>query len=145
MGDAGLTYTQVVAGQFHSLLLRSDGTVAVCGQNEYGQCDIPVLNAGLTYTQVAAGGTHSLLLRSDGAAAVGGQNEHGQMRHPSSRCKPDIHTNCCRSVPFIAAPKRWHSCGTWAMRHPSSRFRPDIHTSCCRRCPFIVAPKRWCS
>ena len=29
------------AGDFHALLLRSDGTVAACGSNDDGQCDVP--------------------------------------------------------------------------------------------------------
>ena len=38
-----LTYTQVAAGHVHTVLLKSDGTVAAYGSNEDGQCNIPVL------------------------------------------------------------------------------------------------------
>merc|ERR1712232_187743 len=69
---------KVVAGGQHSLLLKSDGTVVACGDNTYGQCNIPVLDEGLTYSQVAAGRRHSLLLTSDGTVAACGENNQGQ-------------------------------------------------------------------
>ena len=66
------------------MLLRSDGTVAGCGCNEFGQCDIPALIAGiLAYTKVAAGRDHSLLLRSDGTAEACGGNQFGQCDIPA--------------------------------------------------------------
>merc|ERR1711862_621955 len=81
--DAGLTYTQFAAGDFHSLLLKSDGTVVTCGDNCDGQCNIPGLDEGLTYTQVAAGNSHSLLLESDGTVATCGYNCVGQCNVPA--------------------------------------------------------------
>ena len=48
--------TMCSSGQFHSVLLRSDGSAVACGRNEYGQCDIPPLEEGMCYTQVSAGG-----------------------------------------------------------------------------------------
>ncbi|CAK0799045.1 unnamed protein product [Prorocentrum cordatum] len=75
---AGLTYTQVAAGERHTVLLRSDGTAVACGGNHVGQCDLPALPAGLTYMQVAAGQWHTVLLRSDGTAVACGGNHVGQ-------------------------------------------------------------------
>ena len=62
--------------------MKSDGTVAFCGDNLVGQCDIPELDQGLAYTQVSAGGGHSLLLRSNGTVTVCGGNWHGQCNIP---------------------------------------------------------------
>merc|ERR1740121_1155519 len=45
-----MTYTGVAAGTLHTALLRSDGTVAACGHNGRGQCDVPALEAGRAYT-----------------------------------------------------------------------------------------------
>ena len=71
------------AGVFHSILLKSDGTAASFGENEYGQCDIPGPPEGITYTQVAAGLGHTVLLKSDGTAAAFGGNYHGQCNIPA--------------------------------------------------------------
>ncbi|CAK0895835.1 unnamed protein product, partial [Prorocentrum cordatum] len=63
--------------------VRIDGTVAACGQNAHGQCDVPALEVGVTYTHVAAGWLHTVLLRSDGTAATCGQSTHGQCDVPA--------------------------------------------------------------
>lgn len=54
-----------------------------CGNNQSGQCDIPVLTGGRTYTQVAAGGSHTVLLLSDGSAIACGQNQNCQCDIPA--------------------------------------------------------------
>ncbi|WP_211248919.1 PxKF domain-containing protein, partial [Deinococcus frigens] len=52
--------TAIAAGQYHSLALKSDGSVVGWGDNYYGQATSP---AGLTgVTAIAAGGRHSLAL-----------------------------------------------------------------------------------
>eukprot|EP00438_Fugacium_kawagutii_P010721 Skav213172 [mRNA] locus=scaffold11:174200:174631:- [translate_table: standard] len=38
-----MTYIQVSAGGDHAVFLRSDGFAVACGDNCYGQCDIPSL------------------------------------------------------------------------------------------------------
>jgi alpha-tubulin suppressor-like RCC1 family protein len=48
----GLFYTQVSAGAFHTVLLRSDGCAVACGENGYGECEIPPLDHGLSFAQV---------------------------------------------------------------------------------------------
>ena len=73
----------VAAGGFHTALLRSDGTVASCGSNRFGQCDVPALEDGLTYTHVAAGDYHTALLRSDGTVTACGNNDDGQCDVPA--------------------------------------------------------------
>ena len=68
------------AGVYHSLALKTDGTVLAWGNNDYGQCTIP---AGLTnVVAVSAGGNHSLALLSDGTMAAWGWNEQGQCTIP---------------------------------------------------------------
>jgi len=74
-----LTYSQVACGSYHTVLLRSDGSVVACGDNLVGQCSIPRLEGGMTYLQVAAGHlAHTVLLRSDGDALAIGQNTSGE-------------------------------------------------------------------
>ena len=72
--EAGVSYTRVAAGDFHTVLIKSDGTaVAVgdaCAVWSKERCRIPALQSGLTYTYAAAGIYHTVLLRSDGTAVV---------------------------------------------------------------------------
>jgi len=57
----------VAAGGYHSLALRSNGTVVAWGANQYGQAAVP---AGLTgVTAIAANAYDSIALRSNGAVA----------------------------------------------------------------------------
>jgi len=81
--DEGRTYTQVAAGWYHTVLLRSDGTAIACGQKVGGLCNIPSPADGVTYTQVAAGANYSILLKSDGTALACGWNTHGQCNIPA--------------------------------------------------------------
>ena len=65
---AGVTYTQAAGGQFHTVLLRSDGIAIAVGDNTYRQATIPALPDGVSYTAISADAYHTLLLRSDGTA-----------------------------------------------------------------------------
>mmetsp|Transcript_12015 Transcript_12015/g.34322 ORF Transcript_12015/g.34322 Transcript_12015/m.34322 type:complete len:130 (+) Transcript_12015:76-465(+) len=37
------------AGHWHTVLLCSDGRAVACGDNTYGQCDIPAAEPGVSY------------------------------------------------------------------------------------------------
>ena len=80
--------TGVAAGRFHSLAVRSDGTVWAWGQNGSGRLGngttansaVPVQAGGLTgATRVAAGGNHSLALTVAGTVWAWGDNFYGQL------------------------------------------------------------------
>ena len=77
------TYTQVSAGRYHTVLLRSDGVAVACGRNDEGKCTIPPLDDGISYTQISAGDNHTVLLRSDGVAVPCGLNINRQCRFPT--------------------------------------------------------------
>ena len=62
----------MLAGDFHIVLLKSNGKAVAYGSNDAGQCDIPPLPARLRYTRIAAGPFSTTLLRSDGAAVASG-------------------------------------------------------------------------
>jgi hypothetical protein len=65
----------VAAGAYHTVGVKSDGTVVAVGLNHYGQCDV----GGWTdITQVTAGSTHTVGLKSDGAVVGVGYNGVGQ-------------------------------------------------------------------
>ena len=78
----GLTNLVAIAGGgFHSLALRSDGTVAAWGDDSYGQSDIP---AGLTnVVAIAGGGFHSLAVKRDGTVTAWGDGTQGATNVPS--------------------------------------------------------------
>ena len=95
---AGKTVIAIAAGQYHSLVLCSDGTLAAWGDNTYHQLGnnsaayspVPVVVeatgvlVGKTVTAIAAGSTHNLALCSDGTLAAWGDNTHHQLGNNST-------------------------------------------------------------
>ncbi|MHB8512138.1 MAG: RCC1 domain-containing protein [Actinomycetota bacterium] len=80
--------TAAAGGWYHSLALRSDGTVVASGLNSSGQLGngstanstSPVQVSGLaSVTAISAGQSHSLALRSDGTVMSWGGNSFGQL------------------------------------------------------------------
>ncbi len=70
----------IAGGDYHNLVLQSNGTVVAWGQNVYGQTTVP---AGLTnVAAIAGGGYHSLALQSNGTVAAWGYNGFGQTSVP---------------------------------------------------------------
>ena len=66
---------------YHSLALRSDGTVIGWGYNLYSQAQAPL---GLTGVKAIAGGDyHSLALKSDGTVVGWGSNDYEQATPPA--------------------------------------------------------------
>jgi alpha-tubulin suppressor-like RCC1 family protein len=62
----------VVAGFWHSIALRTDGSVVAWGDDSWGQIDVPV---GLSnVVAIAAAGNHSLALTANGAVVAWGEN-----------------------------------------------------------------------
>lgn len=67
-------------GDFASVALRADGTVATWGFNTYGRQEVP---AGLdSVVAVAAGHRHFLALTGEGRVVAWGGNEYGQTEVP---------------------------------------------------------------
>ena len=80
------TFTQVSAGEYFSLALRSDGTVWAWGDNGYGQLGINSTSDQLTPVQVtiltnviaiSAGDSHAIALKSDHTVWAWGYNGNG--------------------------------------------------------------------
>ena len=73
---ANFQYIPMVAsGGYHTVGLKSDGTVVAVGRNDYGQCNV----GGWTdITQVAAGAIHTVGLKFDGTVVAVGRNGDGQ-------------------------------------------------------------------
>jgi alpha-tubulin suppressor-like RCC1 family protein len=79
--------TAIAAGGFHSLFLKSDGSLWGMGYNDIGQLgdgtfsntNLPEEIVASNVTAIAAGLYHSLFLKSDGSLWVMGDNESGQL------------------------------------------------------------------
>ena len=74
-------FVALAAGRYHSLGLKSNGSIVAWGSNDNGQCDVPEPNSG--FVAVAAGSVHSLGLKSDGSIVAWGGNDDGQCDVPS--------------------------------------------------------------
>ena len=94
----GLTgVTQVSAGLYYTLAVRSDGTVWSWGLNGNGELDgsanktvhlTPEQVPGLSgITQVATDGFHALALRSDGTVWSWGTNDHGEVGDGTTKAR----------------------------------------------------------
>jgi uncharacterized protein (TIGR02145 family) len=66
---------QVSAGYWHTVGLKSDGTVVAVGNNDYGQCEV---SSWTNIVQVSAGYWHTVGLKSDGTVFAVGRNNLGQ-------------------------------------------------------------------
>jgi|GEM_PF-6243242 len=75
----GNDFTAIAAGSYHSLALKSDGSIVGWGYNSDGQATPP---AGNDFAAVAAGFAHSIALKSDGSIVGWGWNNEGQATHP---------------------------------------------------------------
>lgn len=96
---AGVTFTSVAAGYFHSVAVGSDGNVYAWGWNADGQVGngstenvaVPTrveTPAGVTFTSVSAGYFHSVEVGSDGNTYAWGSNAAGQIGNGSSSHAP---------------------------------------------------------
>jgi alpha-tubulin suppressor-like RCC1 family protein len=79
--------TAIVTGSYHSLFLKSDGSLWAMGDNEWGQLGDSTYNTtnqpeqimASDVTAISAGAGHSLFLKSDGSLWAMGNNYYGQL------------------------------------------------------------------
>lgn len=99
----GLTdIVAISAGAYHSLALKSDGTVLAWGWDIFGQLGdnttlqdqpTPVVVANLSQiVAISAGGYHNLAVKSDGTVLAWGSNQYGQLGDD---------TNSNKSTPIV--------------------------------------------
>jgi alpha-tubulin suppressor-like RCC1 family protein len=80
------TWSKVAAGNFHSLAIKTDGTLWSWGNNNYGQlghgsaCSSPVqVGALTTWAIISAGAYYTLAVKTDGTLWAWGDNSDGQL------------------------------------------------------------------
>jgi alpha-tubulin suppressor-like RCC1 family protein len=79
--------TAIAGGVYHSLFLKSDGSLWVMGYNQYGQlgdgttndAHLPEKIVADNVIAIAAGDYHSLFVKSDGSLWTMGDNQEGQL------------------------------------------------------------------
>ncbi len=86
--QAPCAYTQIAAGGAHTLAIKSDGTLWVWGNNEFGQLgdgtnlnkSIPTqIGTSTNWNTIAAGNSSSIATQSDGTLWAWGNNGYGQL------------------------------------------------------------------
>ena len=87
----GLRIIGISCGQFHSVMLTSDGVAHACGKNDYGQTCLQSAENTKIFTrtlgqhendgikQVCCGYYHTLLLSHSGIVTGFGRNDYGQL------------------------------------------------------------------
>jgi len=71
----------IAGGGWHSLALKSDGTITGWGRNDFGQASIP---AGLSnVVAIAAGAAYSMALQANGTVLAWGDNIYGPTNVPA--------------------------------------------------------------
>jgi alpha-tubulin suppressor-like RCC1 family protein len=100
---AGSGVVAIDAGEYHSIALRSDGSVLAWGDDNFGQlgngeshenASTPVavsgLGAGSGVMAITAGSEHNLAVRSGGSVVAWGNNTYGALGHedPSAGTTP---------------------------------------------------------
>ena len=84
----------ISAGLYHTVGVKTDGTVVACGDNDDGQCNVSVWRDMVA----VAAGYHTIGLRSDGTVVACGYNSDGQCNVSGWR---DIVAVACGSVHTI--------------------------------------------
>jgi alpha-tubulin suppressor-like RCC1 family protein len=75
-------FKSIALGDNHKIALTNNGTIVAWGNNDYGQCSVPV---GLSNTKaISAGENHSLALSNNGTVIAWGTNAEGQCSVPSN-------------------------------------------------------------
>ncbi len=70
-----LLQSRIVVGEYHTVGLKSDGTVVATGRNDESQCDV---SDWRDIIAVSAGDYHTVGLKSDGTVVATGYNKYGQ-------------------------------------------------------------------
>lgn len=86
---SGTGWKQLSGGEFHTLAIKTDGTLWLWGRNNYGQLGnngttnysspIQTVAGGTNWKQAAAGGHHNSAVKTDGTLWLWGRNDSAQL------------------------------------------------------------------
>jgi hypothetical protein len=116
MPPAG-TFTQISAGTWHNCGVRSDGTLACWGNNDYGQATPPTG----TFIQVSSGEAYTCGVRSDGTLACWGDNYLGPPTPPAG-----TFTQVSARFRHICEVRSDGTLVCWALNNDDGRATPPI-------------------
>ena len=104
---AGNDFKAIAAGAFHSLALKTDGSLVAWGENNVGQ--VSNVPSGNGFVAIAGGWGQSLVLKTDGSLVGWGWNINGQATPPAG-------TN------FVASAAGWrHRLSPWRRCSPKKK------------------------
>ena len=85
----GTNWSQVSAGGYHNLAIKTDGTLWAWGQNYYGQLGdnarthrsspVQTIAGGTNWSQISGGWAHSAAIKTDGTLWAWGDNGYGHL------------------------------------------------------------------
>jgi alpha-tubulin suppressor-like RCC1 family protein len=115
---AGTNWKQVAAGGAHTAAIKTDGTLWVWGNNDYGQLGnntitpksspIQTVAGGTNWKQVSGGNVHAAAIKTDGTLWLWGDNTYATLGNNNT-------TNQSSPVQTVAGGTNWKqlACGTY--------------------------------
>ena len=79
----------IIAGSYHTVGLKAEGTVVAVGWNTYGQCNV---NDWRDIVAICAGDGHTVGLKADGTVVAVGDNKDGQCNFSGWRLFQSVDT-----------------------------------------------------
>ena len=125
----------VATGSYHSLFVKTDGTLWAMGNNQYGQLgngttsntNLPVWVTS-NVVAVAAGWVHSLFVRNDGTLWAMGLNSYGQLGNGTwSSTNLPVNVPNLSTANVFAADDANHSLAMGVLQSPASVTLTKLH------------------